>query len=303
LPCPAAYLKNQGACGIFIALKETMGMKLLLPTNDFVFKKIFSEKLGALEDFLKSVLDLLPDEYKELKVVNPELEQKYPHDKLGVLDVKILLKSGVVIDVEMQVQSQTAIWKRMNFYASQMVVEQLTSGVRFRVLNRAISIVIADFVMLQEDAAYHHCFRMYDEKNRVRYPESTEINTLELPKMKEPDGTALGEWLAFFKAKTEEELMNAAEKNPAIKEALEHVIYLSGDALERARAASLEKYKLDMYEFEADARQEGLQKGIQEEKLSVARTALGQNISHELIATLTGLSLADIESLAAERKH
>lgn len=284
-----------------------MEMKLLLPTNDFVFKKIFSEKLGALEDFLKSVLDLPPDEYKELKVVNPELEQKFPDDKLGVLDVKVLLNSGKVVDVEMQVQGQTSIWKRMNFYTSKMVVDQIKSGFQFGKINRAISIVIADFVMVREDEVYHHCFRLYDEKNGVRYPDSTEINTLELPKIKRPDGTPLGDWMEFFRGKTKEDFMKAAAKNPAIKEVLDHIIYLSGDEQERALADSREKYRMDRYAWEADAREEGLEKGIQkgrqEATLNIARTALHKNMPFLDIADLTGLSLEEIERLASEQKH
>jgi hypothetical protein len=35
-----------------------MELKPLSPLNDFIFRKVFSENLGVLEDFLKAVLDL-----------------------------------------------------------------------------------------------------------------------------------------------------------------------------------------------------------------------------------------------------
>jgi predicted transposase/invertase (TIGR01784 family) len=282
-------------------------MKPLLPTNDFVFKKVFGENRRILEDFLKSVLDLPPDEFKGLTVMNPDLEQEFIDDKLGVLDVKVNLRSGKVIDVEMQVRHQASIWQRMNFYTSKMVVEQLKSGFSYDKINRVISILIADFVMVVESAAYHHRFRLYDEKNGVRFPDSDEINTLELPKISETDITPLGNWLHFFKARTEEDFMNAAEKNPAIDEAWGIIKILSGDERQRALAESREKYHHDMASCISDGRRAGLQEGrmegVQEEKLNVALTALGDNIPHTLIAKLTGLSIEEIERLAAEIKH
>ncbi|GHU20882.1 hypothetical protein FACS189475_10080 [Betaproteobacteria bacterium] len=131
-----------------------MNQKLLLPTNDFVFKKIFGENTEVLSDFLQAVLDLPAEEYQGLTVVDPNLEREYIEDKLGVLDVKVHTKSGKVIDVEVQVKSQRSIWKRMAFYTAKMVVEQVKSGDKYQQINRVISILIADFLMIKENDAY-----------------------------------------------------------------------------------------------------------------------------------------------------
>jgi len=40
-----------------------MELKPLSPRNDFVFRKVFSENLTVLKDFLKTVLDLPAEEY------------------------------------------------------------------------------------------------------------------------------------------------------------------------------------------------------------------------------------------------
>jgi len=54
-----------------------MEFKPLSPTNDFVFKKVFGENLTVLEDFLQAVLDLPPEEYRGLTVVDPKLSQDF----------------------------------------------------------------------------------------------------------------------------------------------------------------------------------------------------------------------------------
>ena len=47
---------------------------------------------------------------------------------------------------------------------------------------------IVDFVMVKENDVYHNRFRLYDEKTGARFPDSIEVNVLELPKVHEADG-------------------------------------------------------------------------------------------------------------------
>jgi predicted transposase/invertase (TIGR01784 family) len=281
-----------------------MELKPLSPINDFVFKKVFGENLAVLEDFLKAVLDLPAEEYQGLTVVDPSLDREYLEDKLGVLDVKVNTRSGQVIDVEVQVKAQRSIWKRLNFYTSKMVVEQVKSGYQYDRINRVISILIADFVMIRENGAYHNRFRLYDEKTGARFPDSVEINVLELPKMKEADGTHLGDWMRFFRARSAEEFMTVAENNPAIEKAWGVIKVLSGDERARALADLREKARMDLASYLSDARyegrQEGLQEGLQKGLFAVACNLLRKKTPCEDIAETTGLSLEEVKRLAAE---
>jgi predicted transposase/invertase (TIGR01784 family) len=283
-----------------------MELNPLSPTNDFVFKKIFGENLNILKDFLGAVLDLPAEDYQDLMVVDPNLDREYIDDKLGVLDVKVTTSSGKMLDIEVQVRPQRSIWKRMLFYTSKMIVEQVKSGDHYDRINRAISILIADFVMIKENGAYHNCFRLYDEKTGARFPESLEINTLELPKIQKADGTQLGNWMQFFRATTKEEFMDVSQTNPAINEAWGHIRVLSGDERARALADAREKARMDLASYISDAQYEGHQKGLQEgrqegrqeEKFEIVRNALRENLPVEIVAKLTGLSYAEIQRLA-----
>jgi predicted transposase/invertase (TIGR01784 family) len=267
-----------------------MELKPLSPTNDFVFKKVFGDNLNILRDFLGAVLDLPPEEYKDLTVLDPNLDREYFDDKLGILDVKVTTNSGKVLDIEVQVKPQRSIWKRMLFYTSKMVVEQVKSGHPYDRLNRAISILITDFVMIQENGAYHNCFRLYDKKTEAHFPDSLEINILEIPKLNKADGTQLSNWLRFFSATTEEDFMDVAQTSPAINEAWGVIKVLSGDERARALAEAREKHLMDMASYMDDARYEG--------KLEVVRNALQENMPVEVIARITGLPLDEIQRIA-----
>jgi predicted transposase/invertase (TIGR01784 family) len=260
-------------------------------------------------------------------VVDPNLEREFIEDKLGVLDVKIHLQSGKVLDVEVQVRPQRSIWQRMLFYTAKMVVEQVKSGYPYKRINRAISILIADFVLIKENDAYHNRFRLYDERTGAHFPDSMEINVLEMPKKHETDGTPLGNWMRFFSAKTEEDFMDASQASPAIEKAWGVIKVLSGDERARALAEAREKARMDLDSWLDDARyegrQEGLQKGLQkglreglqkglqegrqeglrdgrqEEKLEVAENLLRMNMPVDDIVKATGLPLDEVKRLAA----
>jgi len=275
-----------------------MEFKPLSPTNDFVFKKVFAENLTVLADFLQAVLDLPPEEYRGLAVVDPKLSRDYFGDKLGILDVKINTKTGKIIDVEVQVKPQDFIWKRMLFYTAKMVVEQAKSGYDYDSIRRAISILIADFMLVKKNDVYHNRFRLFDENTGACYPDSIEINTLELPKLPEADKTHLGNWLRFFSARTEEDFMSVAETSPAIKEAWGVIKVLSGDEQARAEAEAREKALMDFTSMINEAQRKGRQEGLQEGKTAIARNLLREKMPAEVVAKATGLTLEEIRRLA-----
>jgi predicted transposase/invertase (TIGR01784 family) len=280
-----------------------MDKKPLSPTNDFVFKKIFGENMTVLGDFLKSVLDLPAEEYQGLVVADPHLQRENITDKFGILDVKIRTKSGKSIDVEVQVKAQPSIWKRMQFYTAKMLVEQVKSGEQYEQITRAVSILIADFVLMRENDVFHNRFRFYDEKTKARFPESMEINVLEIPKVREANQSCLSDWIRFFAAREEEEFTMLAQRSPAIAEAWGVLKVLSADEEARLLAESREKARMD-FEDRMDGalrkgRLEGRMEGRLEGRLEVARKLLRKKMSFDDIVDATDLSLEEVKQLAS----
>ena len=90
-------------------------LRLLPLKNDFVFKLVFGDKrrVDLLTAFLQAVLDLPVEEYDKITIVDPNVKKEYSKDKVGVLDVKIHTKSGTVVDVEIQVEPDAPLEKRI----------------------------------------------------------------------------------------------------------------------------------------------------------------------------------------------
>ena len=170
----------------------------LSPRYDVVFKSIFGEKhIPVLSDFLQSVLDLPVDEYEDIRLMDPHLLRKHKKGKLGILDLRITTKSGSAIDVELQVSPQTSIWKRMLYYNARLLTDQIISGEDYDKLNRAVSILISYPILVENSEEFHNCFRLYDKRTKVSYPDTLEIHVLEVQKALTAENSPLANWTGF----------------------------------------------------------------------------------------------------------
>lgn len=103
-----------------------MKKPLLDPKSDPVFKQIFGENrnLDILQNFLQSVLDLPPEEYRRLELADPFLKGSGPDEKMSILDIKVHTASGIIIDVEIQLWNDPDMKERMVWYLAKMIAGQ-----------------------------------------------------------------------------------------------------------------------------------------------------------------------------------
>ena len=93
------------------------------PKVDVVFKQIFgAEKNKAiLISFLNAVLDWTGErEIVAVEILNPYLEQENINDSYGILDIKVQLDNGELVDVEMQIGDRADMERRSTFYICRM---------------------------------------------------------------------------------------------------------------------------------------------------------------------------------------
>jgi predicted transposase/invertase (TIGR01784 family) len=272
----------------------------LSPRNGLVFKRLFgnARDTSILTHFLQSALNLPAEDYQEVSIIDPHLGGDQPDDKEGILDVKVKTPSGKIIDIEIQRADLPQMRERIVFYLSRMVTEQISKGEDYREIKRSICILITDYVQIPENQRYHNRYRLHDAETGSEFSDLLEINTLELPKLPQDDGTELWDWLKFLNATTEEEFTMLAEKNSQVGEAVFRLLELSQDERTRLLAESQEKLRRNMaarmYGAEERWREEGREKGRKEAQLAIAKNALQKNLSLEDIAERTGLTPEEI---------
>jgi predicted transposase/invertase (TIGR01784 family) len=280
---------------------------------DYVFKLIFGDQRNTdiLAGFLKAALNLPEAEYDSLTIVDPHLKPEFEGDKAGVLDVKVHTKTGIGINVEIQVSVYSGLRSRFAEYAAKMLAEQIKRGEHWSQAKRVIGIFIVNDILIPEEKGYYNSYALLNRKTGTEFTDLIEINTLELPKLPEQsDGTVLWDWGHLFLSETEEELNMVAEKDPVIKKAVGTLMVLSEDERERLLAESREKFLYDQYHREKEAYEKGLAAGeakgrIAEEKarlekLEAARKLKARGFSDEEIAGILQIATGDIAGLSIQ---
>ena len=275
---------------------------LLKPKIDLIFKSIFGSiaNIDILEAFLKSVLIIPEDEYINIEIVDPFSKIEKINDKLTIIDVKVHTTKGI-INVEIQLNRYTDMEDRIIFGISKAVTNQKHSGNDYK-LKKVITILITDYILIDEHGQYHDIFRYHSEKTGYTFSQSTEIHTLELSKLPEDyDNSNLWYWLKFVKSENEEDFEMLADKEPLIKKAYGVLKELSQDEQTRLLADAREAAEWDRVAIARNAKaegvREGIKEGIKEEKISLAKKMLMQSMSLELIQSLTELPIEMIEKI------
>ena len=240
---------------------------LMKPKIDFAFKEIMMDE-NARIGFLASVLQLDPEDIKETRILNPYLRKTHEDDKLGILDVRILMNDDTVIDVEIQL-SELSVWPdRSLFYAAKMYAEQIEPGQKYDVLKKCVSISILDFVLFKEEADFYSCFHIREDTRGFLYTDKMEFHVIELPKLPaelKEGCTGLELWAKFINAERKEEFDRIAERNPYIKSAYDQLQIISQDRQKRmeyeAREKAIRDYSQGMYEAEQRGKEEGIKEG------------------------------------------
>ncbi|MDR1445550.1 MAG: Rpn family recombination-promoting nuclease/putative transposase [Treponema sp.] len=265
-------------------------------TVDYVFKQIFGDErnIGILRAFLKAALDLPDAEYDTLTLADPHLKREFRDDKSGVLDIKVRTKSGYIIHVEIQVLTAGGLRERFTYYAARLLAEQLRRGGQYRLLERVISIIIMDGILVPEEEGYYNKYALLNRETGKAFTNLLEITVLELPKLPmADDGSGIWKWAKLLKSRTEEEYMEAAARDADIGKTVVKVMELSEDERERMLADSREMFLWDCWIRE----HENYEAGAAEERLEIAGNLRGLGVPADKIARATGLSLGEIEKL------
>ena len=83
-----------------------------------------AENKLALISLLNAILDLQPP-IVDVTLENPYNLQDFAEDKLSILDVKAIDRSGAIYDVEMQLTIYTGLVQRIVYYGCKLYAGQL----------------------------------------------------------------------------------------------------------------------------------------------------------------------------------
>ena len=276
---------------------------LMKPKIDFAFKEIM-ENEKARTGFLAAVLQLDPKDIKETRILNTNLRKAHENDKLGILDVRILMNDNTHIDTEIQL-SELKIWgDRALFYISRMYTDQIEKGQNYDVLKKCVSISILDFVLFENQPEFYSRFHILEDTRHFIYTDKMEFHVIELPKLAKDlrdDSSGLELWAKFINAEKQEELAMIAKKDTYIQSAYDQLQIISQDKQKRMEYEAREKAIRDHNQSMFEAEQRGEQRGEQRKTFKIAEKMIEMGYNSDEIAVVTGISKECLVTLQAKK--
>lgn len=184
--------------------RENKEKKVLKPTNDFVFKKIFgsvgSERIttSLLEAILKINITAIDLDK------NPITEKDVLNDKMGIMDIRVEINNKIDADIEMQIIDQGNIEIRLMRYVSKIFIRGLKAGENYLDAKESIAILIANFE-IEKHKNVKKILTEYEmrEKNygNIVLTDKIKVYILELPKIEriKSKDESLNLWIKFMK--------------------------------------------------------------------------------------------------------
>ena len=272
---------------------------------------------NMLEDMVNAALsDFDFEEVKDLEIIDPYNLSENIDLKESIIDIKAKTKDNQTVIIEIQLCGNMDFVKRIFYYISKNIVNELKEGEDYKKLPRIISINLLNFNLdFGDEGKPHRCFKLIDTKNhnidldfiQMHIIEAKRfIEIIEKSTLNELKKNRLLTWMKFFTSKNlkaiEKELMEA---NPIMTKVIEeYKRFTSDEKLMRAydaRDAFLlgQKMMLDREreEGKAEGIKEGIEKGRLAEQISVATAMKKENIDIETIKRITGLTIKEIEKL------
>ena len=235
---------------------------LMSPKVDYCFKELLAYP-EIRKGFVAAILNKEPEELAETTLMPTILSKDTEDSKYGILDVRVRMKNGSQMDLEMQV-APFELWNnRVIFYLSKMYAEQVKEGDKYKNLKPCIHVSILNFNLFHEDRT---CFReiaFCDLTTKQKYTDLLEIYVLELKKLpqEQKEEPLIIKWMRFLAAESREDFEKMAGEDNYINEAYEVLQKLSADERKRLEYEARQKAIRDYDSQMSSSREEGIRIG------------------------------------------
>ena len=293
--------------------------KFINPFTDVGFKRIFGQEVNKslLMEFLNSLLEG-EQHIDDISLLDKEQLPQLSNDRGLIYDVFCKTSDGKRIIVEMQNRSQENFKERALLYLSKAIVEQSVRGKEGK--KYEISAVYGVFFMNFHEAAFDKKFRtdvvLSDRDTNKIFSNKLRMTFLQLPEFsKEPEDceSYFDKWIYVLKHmdildrlpwkaqyeafKKLASICDFAKLSDNERKQYEESERILNDNIAIANRALAEGMNKGRAEGMAQGMAKGMAKGRTAEKKDIALKMKQSGLETNLIASITGLSIEEIEAL------
>ena len=240
--------------------------KIVMLKLDIIFKRVFGNEKNTeiIAGFISDMLDIPREKITKVVIKNVELPPEEIDQKFSRLDLNLYV-DGRKINIEMQINKESAYKERTLFYWAKLYSDDLDSGEDYSALSQTICVNIINFNLF--DCENYHSHFMLKEKERDEVmTDKLAIHFFELKKVgKYKRNKRMEDWLTLINAETEGDLMALQQKTsiPEIQKTIVILREMSADEKIREEARRREKRLHDEATALNHARKEGIEEGIE----------------------------------------
>ena len=278
--------------------------------NDYAFKRIFGveENKDVLQDLLECILDIPPETIAGLELLDKEFHKEILSEKLGILDIKLRLKDGTFIDIEIQNNWHHDFAERTLYYWSKMYNENIKQGQDYTNLPKCITINLIG-KGFDKNKRLHNKYLVLEQDTKEPLASKLEIHILNLEKArllkegqyKNNKTKRLLNWLKFIETDNPEVREMLEQESPMMAKANAAISVMEMSPRDKWLYDSRMKYEHDRASCINEGYQNGLEQGISQgayqAKLETAKLMKLEAFDISMITKMTGLSQLEIEKL------
>lgn len=232
------------------------------PTNDLVFKLLFTRNPLLLVDMLEAVLGR---PIASLSVLNPDILGQLASNKRIVLDIRVELHDKTRVDVEMQLRATPALPQRLVYYVARDYTDQLRRGADYPTLTPSIGVVWLLEPVPNLPVRLHTLYELRERDTHERFTDQLAIHVLQPLAPPSPEGFGyhpqVERWARFFTATSDAEYDQLASEDPIMSIAKDALDQLSQDPathrLARERDEAMKLYQLELATYGHQERAKG----------------------------------------------
>ncbi|SFC51142.1 PD-(D/E)XK nuclease family transposase [Butyrivibrio sp. YAB3001] len=199
--------------------------------SDIVFHYALQKSKKALTGLVCALNGISPSKVSDIVVLNPiDLNNL---SKETVMDLKLLLNDGVIINIELQMYTDSFWVPRSLLYLCRGY-DSISEGDNYSMLKPAFHYCITDQNLINDEPEFYSKYRLLNVRNHNPYTKNFGINVLNLhyTDLATPEDidNNLVYWSNLFKATTWDEIRALTDEHSDLQEVAELIYEMNTDA-------------------------------------------------------------------------
>lgn len=268
-------------------------------TNDYLFKVFLQRNEKALRGLLCALLSLRKEEIISVTIMNPIEEGAVIDNKRLIMDIKLIMNTDRIINIEMQV-ADLGNWEERSLTYLCRAFDQLHMGETYNEVKTTIHIGILNYTPKGFPEALYLDYYFYNRQWEHVYSDKISLHMLQLNQLGNPaderKNPELYYWAQLFKATTWEEIGMLAEKSESISEGIVTLKQLTEDEKIRMQCEAWDDYQKNIISIE----RLGIEKGREIQQKHSIEKMLKKGLTEEDICEIAGCEPTLVEEVRTE---